>query len=211
VIILNLKRLQLAEETFLNEFPGGFNNEQMVAIRKKHKVEKMIELVQDVFSIDKFDDIDMIVQNMSLVVGRASVVSVFEKVKFKEYINNISAKDKEKLSNSLKELLYGNEEKGFTEMVEVLSIQKLAKWPLLTVWGVYFRPNEEIFVKPTATKNIIKFLEIEEVIYKPTPTYEFYNKYRKIVNDIKNEVDSSFSTYNVAFTGFLMMGIDLLR
>jgi hypothetical protein len=47
---MNLKRLKQAEEDFFHQYPGGFDDPEMIEIRKKHKLDKMIEMAQDAFA-----------------------------------------------------------------------------------------------------------------------------------------------------------------
>ena len=70
-------------------------------------------------------------------------------------------------------------------MLEVLKIGKLAKWFLITICPTYFRPQFDVYVKPTTAKGVIEFFELESLQYKPTPTWAFYEEYRAIINDRK--------------------------
>ena len=92
-------------------------------------------------------------------------------------------------------------------VLEIYCFGKLAKWTLQTIIPIYHKPQTEVLVKPTTTKNVIEHFEIENLIYKPTPTYSFYTKYRSLINKMKAEFDSSLSPNDAAFTGFLMMSI----
>lgn len=76
---MNLKKLKQAEEEFFNRYPGGFANPEMIAIRKKHKLDKMMELTQDSFARRNFKLPELIVENMIKIVTRSSLISVFEK------------------------------------------------------------------------------------------------------------------------------------
>jgi hypothetical protein len=75
----------------------------------------------------------------------------------------------------------------------------------------YFNPQKEVFIKPTVTKEIISFFEIKDLVYKPTPTWEFYKKYRDIIYSMKSTVNESISSNNAAFTGFIMMSLNSLN
>ena len=66
---MNLKKLKQAEEMFLQRYPGGFNHPDMVAIGKKHKMEKMIIFTQKSFSKENFNSPDWIIENMSKIVS----------------------------------------------------------------------------------------------------------------------------------------------
>ncbi|MBI9097004.1 MAG: hypothetical protein JEY91_00935, partial [Spirochaetaceae bacterium] len=93
----------------------------------------------------------------------------------------------------------------FDMMLDILKMGKLAKWTLMTIIPLYFNPLFEVYVKPTTTKNVIAYFEIDDLSYNAKPTFDFYKKYRDIINEMKNQVDDSLSPDNAAFTGFLMM------
>src|SRR5918993_4718339 len=135
---MNLKKLKQAEEEFFNRYPGGFAHPEMIAIRKKHKLEKMIELTQGSFAKRNFKLPDLIVENMIKIVTRSSLISVFEKPKFRDFARLLPAKDKQTLARGLEELLHGNEQLGFETMQEVLKNGKLAKWSLMTICPTYY-------------------------------------------------------------------------
>ena len=201
---MNLKKLKQAEEEFFNRYPGGFAHPEMIAIRKKHKLEKMVELTQDGFAKRNFKLPNLIIENMIKVITRSSLISVFEKPKFRDFARSLPSEDRKTLASGLQELLHGNEQTGFETMLEVLKSGRLAKWSLMTICQAYYHPQVEVFVKPTTAKGIIETLELKNLQYKPAPTWAFYNEYRAEINEMKSKVDASLSPYNVAFTGFLM-------
>lgn len=201
---MNLKKLKQAETAFFEQYPGGFANPEMIEIRKKHKLDKMIQLTQESFVKRNFKLPELIAENMIKVVTRSSLISVFEKPKFRDFVRSLSPDHKKSLAQGLEELLHGNEQLGFETVVEVLKNGKLAKWSLMTICQTYYRPQVEVFVKPTTVKGIIEYFEIKNLHYKPTPTWAFYNEYRELINEMKTKVDPSLSPYNVAFSGFLM-------
>ena len=202
---MNLNKLKQAEESFFNRYPGGFESPEMMEIGKKHKMDKMIAFAQEGFVKRNFKLPDLIVDNMIKVVSRSSMVSLFEKPKFRDFANSLPPKSKQLLVSGLEEILHGKEQQGFETMLEVLKSGKLAKWSLMTICQVYFRPEFEVFVKPTTAKGVIEYFELKNLLYKPTPTWPFYDEYRAIINEMKSKVDSSLSPSNAAFSGFLMI------
>jgi hypothetical protein len=202
--VLNVERLLHAEAAFFDRYPGGFSNPEMIAIRKHHQLDRMVELTQESFVKRNFRHPDLIVDNMLRIVTRSSLVSRFEKPKFRDFIRSLSPLDRQDLVQGLEELLHGNEQTGFEIMLALLRTGKMAKWPLMTVCQAYYRPQREVFVKPTTTKGIIATFELSGLQYQPVPSWDFYNQYRAAINEMKTRVDSSLSPYNIAFTGFLM-------
>ena len=208
---MNRKKLKEAEERFLLRYPGGFSNPSMLEIAKKHKVEKMNKMAQDSFAIENFDNTGRIIDSMTKVVSQSSMVSVFEKPKFRDLVKSISDDERVRLSHGLKEFLHGDQEGGFKLMTDLLREYKLVKWPLITVCPVYYRPGVEVFIKPTTVKGVIEYFELEGLKYSPKPTFEFYRDYREQINRIKKEVDASLQVDNAAFCGFLMMSLEKLQ
>jgi hypothetical protein len=157
---MNRRKLKEAEERFLVRYPGGFANPLMLEIAKKHKVEKMNKLAQDSFAIEQFESPEKIVQSVSKIVSQSSLVSIFEKPKFRDLVKAMNDIEKEHLSLGLKEFLHGSQEFGFKLITSLLKEYKLAKWPLITVCPAYFRPGIEVLVKPTTAKGVIEYFEL---------------------------------------------------
>lgn len=206
---MNLELLLASEAKFMSQYLGGFESEEMKAIGKKHRLDKMTDLVKEVFAKEKFMFPDQIVEDMTKVISRSSLVSLFEKPKYRDYARSLAPERKALLSQGLYEQLYGNKEIGFSMMLDVLIEGKLAKWSLMTIILVYFDPQGEVFVKPTTTKNVIRVFELEDVVYKPRPSYEFYVLYKAHILAMKAKVNPLCGPNNPAFTGFLMMVMEL--
>jgi hypothetical protein len=205
---MNLHKLKQAEARFLYRYPGGFDNPELTAIRnKKHKPDQMIALAQEGFSDRNFTVPGLILQNMEKVISRSSIISVFEKMSFRDFVRTGSPHEKEWLSSGLEELLLGTEQTGFEMILDLLKSHKLAKWTLMTVCQTYFHPQRDVFIKPTTVKGVIEYFELENLQYKPTPSWAFYEAYRSIFHDMKSKVDKSLSPTNPAFSGFLFMSV----
>ena len=202
---MNLKKLREAESLFLHRYPGGFESEEMQKIGKKHNVGKLVEFASTALAGVNFSNQSRVLEDIVKIVSRSSMVSMFEKPKFRDYVNGLNRDDRAFLAAGFKHLLHGKQEQGFNEVLDVLSEGKLAKWSLITICLLYYRPQSEVFVKPTTTKNVIRQFELEYLIYKPRPSWEFYSAYRTTIEGMKTKVSPTLSPNNAAFTGFLMM------
>ncbi len=203
---MNMNALKAAEKSFLNKYPGGFRHPDLVDIGKKHKMEQLEKAAKECFAKKNFNNPNNIVSETAKLVNRSTMVSMFEKPKFKSMVTNLTKKDKETITESLYELLHGKEKAGFELFLSELRKRKLAKWTLATVVQTYYRPQKDILVKPTTTKLIIDQLELD-LEYKSTPTWGFYSKYRKCINEMKSKIDKGLAPNNPAFCGFLMMSL----
>ena len=204
---MNLKRLKQAEAEFLARYPGGFNRPDMITIGKKHNVGKMTEQAKELLSKKSFQKTGPVLDSLIKIVSRSSMVSMFEKPKFRDYVNGLDRDEREALAMGFQLLLHGKQQRGFEIIIDILARGKLAKWSLVTICPTYIKPLDEVFVKPTTAKNVIKYLELENLDYKPRPSWTFYEEFRRQILAMKEKVDPSISPSNAAFTGFLMMSL----
>lgn len=205
---MNLDKLKEAEEAFLAKYPGGFANPDLMAIRnRKHRPDEMIALARQSFSKAHFTIPEMIVQNMLTVITRSSIVSVFEKARFRDFARTMGPRQIGLLSRGLEELLHGDEQSGFDRLLASLGEGKLAKWTLMTVCQTYFHPQRHVFIKPTTVKGVIAYFELQGLSYRPRPSWAFYQAYRSAFHEMKSLVDPSLAPTNPAFSGFLLISI----
>lgn len=204
---MNRKKLAVLEDAFLADYPEGFESEDMKAVAKKHKMDKMKAFVDEHFAPEAFEDKGAVYDSFVKLISRSSLVSVFEKAKFRDISKGLSLEERTLLVQGIQDFLYGDQATGFSIMVDVLSQYKIAKWPILTVLGVYMHPDKEVLVKPTTVKGILKYFEVDAFQYTSKANYTFYDQYRHFINDIKQEVSQQLQVNNAAFCGFLMMGI----
>ncbi len=207
---MNIAKLKQAQEAFYSIYPQGFDSPEMVHQGKRHRMDKIVPFAQAAFSKEKIKDVEETAENMVRLVSRSSMVSLFEKPKFRDAVRGMDMMEKMQLVHSLDMLLHGNEESGFNLMLEVLLRHQIAKWTLISVFRCYYYPETDLLFKPTTVKNVIKAFELEDLVYKPRPSYDFFVKYRDAINEMKMHVDENFRRSNAAFSGFLMMSMDMI-
>jgi|AntAceMinimDraft_17_1070374.scaffolds.fasta_scaffold01328_7 hypothetical protein len=205
---MNVNKLKTLENEFLGIYPEGFNSEDMIKVGKKHNVGKMSKYVIKTCSKKNLKKGLEIIPELVKIITRSSMVSVFEKMRFRDLIKEFSEEEKLLLVNAIYENLYGDEETGFNELVYLLKPYKLAKWTIISSFRAYYNLDYDVFMKPTTVKKIVKFLELEDITYNATPNYYFYFVYRGYINKMKQVVDKNLRPSNPAFSGFLMMSID---
>jgi len=136
------------------------------------------------------------------------MVSLFDKLKLKDAIATLNSYEKDMLSIEIYELLYGNKKDGFEGLVDFLAQYNLAKWTIISVTPYCINRHKSYFIKPTTTKMVIKYFELQDLEYKPRPSYEFYEKYTKALDEMKANLHDSLTFDNVAFTSFLKIAIE---
>ena len=201
---MNLSKLKSAEANFLQMFPAGFEDEGLTEVRKRHNLIKMNLLALQVFQEENFLVADQFLKDLVKVISGSSMLSMFEKPRFRDMILSLNSSEKDLLTSYYRELFHGDQENAFEAIVDILAFHKMAKWSVVTIAMSYYSPESEVFVKPTTTKKIISELGLN-LVYRARPTWNFYQTYREIVLEIKKNVSPSLSPNNAALTGFLMI------
>ena len=204
---MNREKLKAAEADFLHAYPAGFADPAIQALTKKHNVNKLVEFSQANLTRVNFNRPDFISETLLQIVSRSSMVSRFEKPPFKDFLRALSSPEKKALAYAVEQRLFGRKQRGFDEMLGMLLHHKVAKWAIMSAVPFYFAPRREVFVKPTTAKGILAFLEVENLQYQATPSWEFYRGYRSLLGEIKKQVSPSLSPNNAALSGFLMMSL----
>lgn len=206
---MRIDKLFELQGDFFARFPDGFDDPEMLKIGKKHNVNKLAGQAQEMFAESQFGMPEAIVKNMILMISRSSMISMFDKPKFRDAVGAISPVERELMADGLFDLLHGDKEKGFDQILEQLVVLKLGRWSLMSAIPYYFDMKENWFIKPNTTKSILKYFEMDkELVYKPRPSFEFYQEYSQFLTNLRDEADPKLSPSNAAFTGFLMMSIN---
>ena len=205
---MNIKKLKDIEEEFLTFYPMGFQDAKFFPTMKKFDPSKLEAFTKENLKKDNFSNPNFVVDAFFKIIQKSVLVSLFDKLKFRDMLENLTSYEKDMLSIELYELLHGNQKNGFDGIVEFLSQYNLAKWTIISVVLYYNDRQKEYFIKPTTTKNVIKYFELENLVYKPTPSFEFYNAYKKVLNKMKKNVHKSLHPDNAAFTGFLRIAME---
>ena len=206
---MNLNKLKELESEFLYRYPEGFKDAHFFPTMKKFKPEKLEEFAKDVLKKENFSNPNQIVDSFYKVIQKSVMVSLFDKLKLKDALATLNSYEKDMLSIEIYELLYGDTKAGFEGLVEFLAEYKLAKWTLLSIVPYTINRQTQYFIKPTTTKNIIKYLELKDLIYKPKPSFEFYENYTKVLDEMKSNLDETLTFDNAVFTGFFKVAIEL--
>lgn len=205
---MNIQKLKEAEALFLGMYPQGFETPELAAMVKKHHLDKLTAFAREAFSPDMLEDTQEAAGNMVKLVTRSSLVSVFEKPKFRDAVNIMSADEKEALVLFLKQLLHGNQRAGFDGLASLLAMYRIDKWPVITAFRCYYHPDTDLALKPTTVKNVIAYFELEGLQYLVHPNYEFYDRYRAAIHEMRAAVSPLCGPTGAHFSGFLMMAME---
>ena len=204
---MNIEKLLQAEAAFLSQYPQGFADPAMAIVKKKHNVDKLVEFTQANLTRTACLNPAHVSDTLIKIVSRSSMVSRFEKPPFRNFVEALDSDSREALAYAIEQRLFGRKQKGFEEILSMLAYHKIAKWSVISAVPFYFAPRREVFVKPTTAKGILASLEVEDLHYHPTPSWQFYRGYQRLLADIKKQVKPSLSPTNAALSGFLMMSL----
>jgi len=184
------------DDLFLLRFPGGLDDEEFNELGKKHRSsDKILDTIKNDVDLNSFileDDyhINKNIETITKLVTKSSMISVFEKVTFKKYIAD--KKIQATFLKALYEMLTNLNENTMSEFVGVLNLKnaelnkRVATWPLVTFFLVYFNDNNEIFIKPSTIKKLGKLLEYD-IKYESIPNYMTYTNIKKMIMDYKKQ------------------------
>jgi len=206
---VKIEKLDVLESEFLYRYPKGFEDEHFFPTMKKFKPEKLEAFAKEALKKENFSNPNLIVDGFFKTIQKSVMVSLFDKLKLKDALATLNSYEKDMLSIEIYELLYGDKKVGFEGLVEFLSEYKLAKWTLISVVPYSINRQTEYFIKPTTTKNIIKYFDLKNLVYKPKPSFEFYDNYTKVLDEMKSKLDKSITFDNAAYTGFFKIAIEL--
>jgi len=204
---MNIEKLMEAEAVFLARFPKGFNDPDpwMEKVRKRHNVDRLVDFTQANLTETTLSQPHKFAETLLRIISRSSMVSRFEKPPFREFLETLDSRDRRRLAEAFQKRLFGRKKReGFEEIVDLLGRYKLARWTLVSAVPFYFSPSREAFVKPSTARRIVTFLEIKDLHYHARPDWAFYEGYRKLILNIKKQVDPNLTPNNAAATGFLM-------
>lgn len=206
---MNREKLRALESEFLYAYPKGFKDEHFFPTMKKFKPEKLELFAKEVLKKENFENPHFIVENFYKIIQKSVLVSLFDKLKLKDALATLNSYEKDMLSIEIFELLYGDKKEGFNGLVEFLEKYHLAKWTIISIVPYSLKRQTEYFIKPTTTKNIIKYFELNNLMYQPKPSFEFYEEYTTFLDKMKKELHSSLAFDNAAYTGFFKIAIEM--
>ncbi|WDR07220.1 hypothetical protein PSQ90_07285 [Devosia rhodophyticola] len=204
---MNKDVLLEAQRRFLDRYPGGFDHPEMAAMAKKFKMTQHGDFARERFARDQFSEPHAIIDAAATLVSRSTLVSMFEKPKFKAVVAGLSEVETEDWAAAWFEFLHGDQQEGFVALVASLARHQLARWTLVTVVPAYYAQQTEVFVKPSTAKLIVNRLELG-LAYHPTPSWEFYAAFRQALLAMRAIASDTNAPSNAAFSGILMNYLD---
>ncbi len=128
--MINSQTAKVIDLKFLTLFPDGFEDEEWNNLGKKHDPSKIFRVFENELSkkelkrLLKEKDYEEICEVTSKLIKKATIVSVFEKVAFSNFIAKETTED---FCVALYNFLYNYNEDTFEEFVSILAKHKHSK------------------------------------------------------------------------------------
>ena len=116
---MNLRKLRDAEAMFLHRYPGGFEDEDLKPILRRHNVGQLTGFAQTALAPERFARQGQVLDDIVKIVSRSSMVSMFEKPKFRDYVGGLSRPSREQLADAYRRLLHDDPAGGFEDLMTV--------------------------------------------------------------------------------------------
>lgn len=209
--MINKQTAKSIDQMFLTIFPDGLEDQTWNDLGKKHDPTKIFKVLENELSekelkkLLKQKDYETICEVTTKLVKKCTVVSVFEKVAFSNFIAKETSAE---FCNALYNFLYNYSEESFESFVSVLSKHKhsknanAAKWPIISFLKAYQDPNSYVILKPNTVKAVAKALEFD-IEYSPRPNYNTYCKVLEMVKQYQS-VSSICNNQNLIITQAVM-------
>ena len=92
---MNRQKLLEAEAAFLSRYPEGFSDPAMATIKKKHNVDKLSAFARESLAPAAFNRPEFVADTVLKIVSRSSMVSRFEKPRFRYFIQCLNSSERE--------------------------------------------------------------------------------------------------------------------
>jgi hypothetical protein len=206
------------DNLFISLFPLGLQDKKWLDLGKRHQNAylRLVDLFKQELSKQNIEDhlekgdYKYIAEQATKVIQKSTMVSLFEKIAFRNFIEQTSIH--RDFADSLYALLYNDYKKNFAQFVGVLGSLKdyknanAAKWTVVSAFLCHSNPYEHVFIKPTTVKNIALFLGID-ISYNSSPNIETYEKVRNMILDYKKVSKIAKEQDNIIAQAIMYVGL----
>ena len=149
---MNLEKLKDIEAEILFQYPTGFQDAKFFPTMKKFDPSKLETFTKENLKKENFSNPNLVVDAFFNIIQKSVLVSLFDKLKFRDMLAGLTSYEKDMLSIELFELIHGNQKNGFDGLVEFLAQYNLAKWTIISVILYYNDRKKSILSNPQPQK-----------------------------------------------------------
>jgi hypothetical protein len=179
------------KESFLRQFPGGFEDAKYVKFERAYKVAAS-DLLKKTLSAEELNrllkagDHSEVCRRALAVVSRTNLVSPSEKMDLQ---NGLTGEGLVQFSRALADLLYGSSssQDRFERFAKMLEGIGAAKWTIATYFRFLAEPETEMFLKAEATKAAAEACGIE-LNYRPDLNWQTYQSLLAVAASLREAI-----------------------
>jgi len=190
------------KESFLQQFPGGFEDPKYVKNERTYKVaaSKLLKETMSSAELSKGDHTEVCRRALA-VISRTNLVSPNEK---KDLSEGMKSEGVVLFSRAVADLLYGSTSSRdrFEQFAKVLEKLGAAKWTIATYFRFLAEPETEMFLKPEATKAAAEACGLE-LDYRPDLNWRTYESLLAVGAHLKEAIEDLRPRDMIDVQGFI--------
>jgi hypothetical protein len=179
------------KESFLRQFPGGFEDTRYVKFERAYKVAAS-ELLKKTLSSGELNrllsagDHAEVCRRALAVISRTNLVLPNEK---RDLFDGLTGEGCALFSRAISDLLYGSSssQDRFERFAKVLEVVGTPKWTIATYFRFLAEPETEMFLKPEATKAAAAACGLE-LNYRPELNWRTYESLLAVSAFLKDAI-----------------------
>ena len=193
----NRQRVRRCQSRFKRFYPGGFHDDDYVALERLYKWEahqrwnRSLGRTQLRSMLDA-GEVEEIARTAVGIESRTNLLFSFEKMALRDAIKSQSGA--EIFSNGISDWLYGggSEKARFERWCNVVDKlprcqTRVATWPVVTVFGFIARPRTHTFLKPNVTRAAADRYGFD-FPYRSRPAWETYSALLQFAQTIRADL-----------------------
>ncbi len=197
--------LQL-KESFLRQFPGGFEDTKYVKFERAYKVAAS-DLLKRTLSSEELNrllsagDHAEVCRRVFAVISRTNLVFPNEK---RDLFEGLTGEGCALFSRALADLLYGSSssQDRFERFAKMLEGVGAAKWTIATYFRFLAEPETQMFLKPEATKAAAEACGLE-LNYRPDLNWRTYESLLTVSAFLKEAIEDLRPRDMIDVQGFI--------
>jgi len=194
------------KESFLHQFPGGFEDARYVKFERAYKVAAS-KLLKETIGAEELHrlvsarDHGEVCRRAIAVISRTNLVLPSERVALQ---NALTEESGPQFSRALADLLYGSDSSRdrFERFWKMLERIGAAKWTIATYFRFLAEPETEMFLKPEATKAAAEACGLE-LNYRPDLNWQTYESLLAVSAFLKEAIADMRPRDMIDLQGFI--------
>lgn len=196
--------LKGARDRFLRLFPDGFSDIGLLGKDNNGEIpfkRAMAESVQTQLPLEKWEEVDDAPEVALRLIQAKSFIDRYTKSDLASVLRSNKAHDYLEICSKF---AVGDYEKSSAEFSKHFKEDNLAKWPALTFFPFFWKPEEHMFLKPEFTREYASRIGHEfNMIYESAPNGDTYKSLLDMAAETKKSISDLLPKDNIDIHSFM--------